>query len=104
MDSLIQYLQKTIEALETLSDSSSPEGEKIDELLDQLFQQKIDLVRVSLNVSSLPYQLAAEAMKQAAAKATLCAKEPARVGEATKAVTGAITKLSKLLDSVMPLG
>jgi len=97
VDILIQDLQKTIAALEALGDS-----EQIDELLDQLFQHKIDLVNATLNTASQPYQHAAQAMKQAAAKAERAAKEPARVDEATAAVAGAVAKLAKLLDSVIP--
>jgi methyl-accepting chemotaxis protein len=100
VDSLIQDLQKTIEALETLSDRPATSGEQIDELLDQLFQQKIDLVGSSLNVSSQPFQQASQAMKQAAAKAVHAVKEPTRVDEMNKAVSDAITKLARLLDSV----
>ena len=103
MDSLIQELQKTIEALETLSDRPATAGEQIDELLDQLFQQKIDLLNASVNVASQPFQLAALAMRQAAVKAARAVKEPARVGEMTSAVADAITKLARLLDSVTHL-
>jgi len=103
VDSLIQDLQKTIEALETLGDRPATAGEQIDELLDQLFQQKIDLVSASLNVSSQPFLQASQAMKQAAAKAVRAVKEPARVGEMAKAVADAITKLARLLDGVTPI-
>jgi len=102
VDNLIQDLQKTIEALETLSDQPATAGEQIDELLDQLFQQKIDLVATTLNVASPPYQQAALAMKQAAGQAARAVKEPAQLAEATGAVAEAITKLAKLLDSVIP--
>ena len=102
MDNLIQDLQKTIEALETLSDRPATAGEQIDELLDQLFQQKIDLVATTLNVSSQPYQHAALAMKQAASKTQRAAKEHAPLGEAAQAVAEAIGKLARLLDSVIP--
>ncbi len=102
MDILIEDLQKTIEALETLSNGPQATGEQIDELLDQLFQHKIDLVSANLNTASQPYQHAAQAMKQAVAKAERAAKEPARLDEAASAVAGAIAKLAKLLDSVIP--
>lgn len=103
MDSLIQDLQKTIEALETLSLTAANEDGKIDELLDQLFQQKIDLVNASLNVSSPPFQQASQAVKQAAAKAEKAVKDAARVGETMGAVAEAIAKLAKLLDNLAPI-
>jgi methyl-accepting chemotaxis protein len=103
VDILIQDLQKTIEALETLSDNPATAGEQIDELLDQLFQHKIDLVNLTLNTSSQPYQHAALAMKQAASKAERAVKEAKQIGEAAAAVTSAVGKLAKLLDSVIPI-
>jgi hypothetical protein len=103
VDILIQDLQKTIEALETLSDNPATAGDPIDELLDQLFQHKIDLVSLTLNTASPPYQHAAQAMKQAAAKAERAVQEPARIDEAAAAVASAIPKLAKLLDSVIPI-
>jgi len=102
VDTLIQDLQKTIEALETLSVSPATAGEPIDDLLDPLFQHKIDLVNATLNVSTQAYQQAAVAMRQAAAKAERAAKEPGRVGEASLAVGEAITKLARLQDSLFP--
>lgn len=102
MDILIQDLQKTIEALETLSENPQTANEAVDELLDQLFQHKTDLVAAPLNTASPPYQQAAQAMKQAAALAALAAKEPARAGEAAQAVALAIGKLARLLDRAAP--
>lgn len=103
MEGLIQDLQKTILALETLSQSSATASEQIDELLDQLFQQKIDLLKASLNLSSAPYQQAAEAMSEAAVKAARAVKEPARIEEMTIAVADAISKLARLLDHAVPI-
>ena len=99
VDSLIQDLQKTIDALETLSDMPATAGEQIDELLDQLFQQKIDLVNATLNVSSQLFLAAAQAMALAASKAVFTVKEPSQVNELAKGVSDAITKLARLLDS-----
>ena len=103
MDSLIQDLQKTIDALETLSEMPTTAGEQIDELLDQLFQQKIDLVNATLNVSSQLFLVAAQAMALAASKAVLTVREPSQVNELVKGVSDAITKLARLLDSVTHL-
>ncbi len=103
MDSLIKDLQKTIEALETLSESPATAVDQIDELLDQLFQQKIDLVNAAPSVSSQPFQQAAKAMQQAAFKAERAVKDPSRLGESTLAVSDAITQLAKLLDSLLPI-
>ena len=100
MDSLIQDLQKTILAVEKLSGSTASASDQLDELLDQLFQQKIDLVNASLNVTSGVYLQAAWAMKDAAGKAELAVQDPAKLVEMEKAIAGAINKLSRLLDHV----
>lgn len=100
MESLIQYLQTTILALETLSDSPEAASGQIEELLDQLFQQKIDLMNASLNTSSVPFQQAAQAMGLAAAKAERAAKDRTRIGDMETAVADAIGKLARLLDNV----
>ncbi len=99
MEKLIFDLQKTIEALETLSESPAAAGDQIDELLDQLFQQKIDLVNATPNAASQPFQHAAQAMRKAAVAAENAARKPSHLGETMSAVSEAITKLAKLLDS-----
>lgn len=103
MENLIQDLQKTISALETMSESPATACEQIDELLDQLFQQKIDLMNASMNVASAPFQQASSAMKQAAGKAERARQDPARLNEMLEAVNDAIGKLAKLLDNVAPI-
>jgi hypothetical protein len=102
MESLIQNLQRTIRALETLSEKKLPEADQVDELLDQLFQQKIDLVNVTVSNASPVYQQAAQAMTQAAARVEKAVKEPSRMDEAIPVVFDAIAKLAKLLNHVMP--
>jgi nitrate reductase assembly molybdenum cofactor insertion protein NarJ len=99
VDSLIQDLQKTILALEKMSESAGTSSEQVDELLDQLFQQKIDLLNARLNPSSSPYQLAAQAMKKAAATASKTPKEPARVQDLIASISDAISKVARLLDN-----
>jgi len=102
MESLIQNLQRTIRALETLSEKKLPEADQVDELLDQLFQQKIDLVNVTVSSSSPVYLQAAQAMSQAATRVEKAVKEPSRTDEAIPVVFDAIGKLAKLLNHVMP--
>ena len=103
MERLIQELQKTILALEKLSESSLPQAEQIDELLDQLFQQKIDLLNVSLNTSSNAFQQVVQAMTQAAAKAGRAVKDHGQVGGMIPVVSDAISKLARLLDQVISI-
>lgn len=98
MENLIQDLQKMITALEQLGHLSQADSEQIDELLDQLFQQKIDLLRVSLNVSSQPFQQTAQAIHQAAAKLDKTVKHPSDIQASISQVQIAVNKLAKLLD------
>jgi hypothetical protein len=102
MESLIQNLQRTIRALETLSEKKLPEADQVDELLDQLFQQKIDLVNINVSNSSPIYQQAVQAMNQAAARVERAVKEPSLTAEAVPVVFDAVGKLAKLLNHVMP--
>lgn len=98
MDNLQQNLQRTIRALETLSEKNPPQAEQADELLDQLFQQKIDLANLNANSSLPAYQQANQAMGQAAARAEKAAKDPGQFRDAIPVVTDAIGKLAKLLN------
>jgi hypothetical protein len=99
MENLLQNLQRTIKALETLSEKGLPPAEQLDELLDQLFQQKIDLQNLNTNTSSTVYQQASQAMGQTASKAEKAAKDTGQVRDLIPAVTDAIGKLAKLLNS-----
>jgi len=100
MDRLTDDIQKTIRAIEALSECSSTASEQIDELLDQLFQQKIDLAGATLNTSSPLYQQAAHSMSAAASKAARAARDPAGTKAMIPVVEEAIGRLAKLLDSL----
>lgn len=99
MESLLQNLQRTIRALETLSEKGLPEAEQVDELLDQLFQQKIDLVNLTTNTATPVYQQANQTVNHAAGRAEKAAKDPSHLKEMIPAVTDAIAELAKLLNS-----
>jgi hypothetical protein len=101
MENLFQNLQRTIKALEILSEKGLPQAEQVDELLDQLFQQKIDLANLSTNPSSPTYQQASHALGLAANRAEKAAKDPAQFRDLIPIVTDAIGKLTKLLNSVV---
>jgi hypothetical protein len=100
MENLNQSLQRTIRALETLSEKGLPQADQVDELLDQLFQQKIDLANLNTNPAAPIYQQASHALSQAAARAEKAAKDPGHLRDMIPAVTDAIGKLTKLLNSV----
>ncbi len=101
MDNLQQSLQRTIRALEALSEKNLPQGDRVEELLDQLFQQKIDLANLNTNTASPVYQQAGQALGLAASRAEKAVKDPGQIKDALAAVTDAIGKLAKLLNHVM---
>ncbi len=101
MENLFHNLQRTIKALEILSDKGLPQAEQLDELLDQLFQQKIDLSNLSPNPSSPAYQQASHALGLAASRAERAAKDPAQLRDLIPIVTDAIGKLTKVLNHVV---
>ena len=103
MDNLIQDVQRTIAALEKLAEAPATASEQIDELLDQLFQQKTDLNNAHLIHSSAQYQQALQAVRQASGKADRASKDPGKVGDMIPAVNNAIVKLAKLLDHLAPI-
>jgi ABC-type transporter Mla subunit MlaD len=98
MENLLQNLQRTIKALETLSDKGLPQADQLDELLDQLFQQKMDLANLNANTSLPVYQQASQAFGQAAAKAEKTVKDNGQIKDMMAAVNDAIGKLTKLLN------
>ena len=100
MDKLTDDIQRTIRALENLSGRASAASEAIDELLDQLFQQKIDLAGSSYSTASAVYQVAVQSMSAAANKAERAVKDPNGIPAMVPVIEDAIGKLARLLDSV----
>lgn len=100
MENLLQNLQRTIKALEILSEKNLPQAEQVDELLDQLFQQKIDLVNLVSSHAGPAYQQASQAFGQAAGRAEKAVKDPAHLRETIPVITDAIGKLARLLNNV----
>ena len=103
MDSLLQELQRTIGALEKLAEKPATASEQLDELLDQLFQQKTDLAKLQLNASIPLYQQALHAVRQAAGKSDRAVKDSGKLGEMVPTVNDAIGKIAKLLDHLAPI-
>lgn len=102
MDKLTEDLQRMIKALDVLNRHPSAASEPIDELLDQLFQQKIDLVGVSLNTAAPLYRQAAQDLAAAITKAERAAKHPSEALALIPSVEGVINRVARLLNSVAP--
>lgn len=99
MENLLQNLQRTIKALETLSEKNLPQSEELDELLDQLFQQKIDLVNFTTNTGSSNYQQTCQSLGQTATRAEKAIKNPAQIEELILAVKDSTGKITSLLNN-----
>lgn len=99
MDKLSDDIQKTIRALENLSARPSNASDQLDELLDQLYQQKLDLAEPAPNPSSALYTHAARSMASAAERAERALREPTGLKGALTAVEEAIARLARLVDS-----
>lgn len=101
MENLIRDLNRTIYALEKLGELAP--SEQVDEWLDQLFQQKIDLAKANLSPHSQALQPAAQAVRQAANKLERALKHKIPLAEQQAIVQDAVIKLSRLLDSAIPM-
>lgn len=100
MDTLLQDLQKSILAMEALSDNPATASEQLDEWLDQLFQFKTDLMNAPINPGSAVYHQAATAMANAAGQLEQIGKDEAKLLNAEQSLADALPKLGKLLDSL----
>lgn len=100
MDKLTEDLKRIINALEVLNEHQAGSFAPIDELLDQLFQQKIDLAGASFNAASPVYKQAARELALATAKAERAAGNPSTAAALMPSVEHAIGRVAKLLDSV----
>jgi hypothetical protein len=100
MDRVTDDLERMIKALESLSNQPATLGEQIDGLLDQLFQQKIDLMGAALNAESPVYQKAARYTGAAATKVEGAATDPSMANAVVPSVEEAIGRIRKLLDAM----
>lgn len=99
MDNLSNELQNAIRALEQVSDHAGVHSDAVYELLDQLYQQKMDLAIASPHVAAPNYKLAVEAIAKAGAKVKSAQRDKNRLEEALHAVSEATGKLNRVLDS-----
>lgn len=90
-----------IRVLESLSNQPATIGGQIDNLLDQLFQQKTDLDGADLNAASPVYQQAARYTAAAARKVEGAATDPSKADAVIPTVEEAIGRVAKLLDAVV---
>lgn len=102
MNQLSEDLQRMIKALETLSEQPGASSAPLDDLLDQLFQQKIDLAGAQLNTASPAYQQAANDLAAASAKAERTIKNPAAAAALIPSIEQAISRVDRLLNDAAP--
>lgn len=98
MDTLNNELQNLIRALEQASAQAGAHGDRVDALLDQLYQQKMDLARAPAQTAALRHKQAREAMHAACSKIKAALRDKNRLGEALHAVVDASAKLNRVLN------
>ena len=98
MDNLGNELQNAIRALEQVSEHAEAHSDVVYELLDQLYQQKVDLVNASPHTATPNYKAAAEAMRTAAFKVKAAQRDKNHLADALRTVSDATGKLNRLLD------
>lgn len=99
MDILSSELQNAIRALEQIADQAGDQGDLVDELLDRLYQQKMDATSTPLHAASPHYKKAVEAMRAAGGKVKSAQRDKGRLAEALSAVSEAAAKLNRVLDN-----
>lgn len=98
MDTLNNELQNLIRALEQASAQAGSHGDRVDALLDQLYQQKMDLAQAAAQTAALRHKQAREAMHAACSKIKASLRDKNRLGDALHAVEDASAKLNRVLD------
>lgn len=99
MDNLNNELQNVIRALEQIGDHAGVHSEAVYELLDQLYQQKMDLANTPPRAAQPNYKQAGEAMRAACAKLKSAQRDKNRLADALQAVSEATGKLNRVLDN-----
>ncbi|BBL69676.1 hypothetical protein [Methylogaea oryzae] len=99
MDNLSSELQNAIRALEQVGDHAGAHSDAVDELLDQLYQQKMDLAGAPPHAASPNYKQAVEAMRAAGAKVKSAQRDKNRLADALRAVSEATAKINRVLDN-----
>lgn len=98
MDAISQHLTRIIKALESLSEKLPSQADAVDELLDQLYQQKMDLNLAGMSHASAPYQAAVQAMKGATASVEGAVRDTSKFDDALVKTADAISKLARLFE------
>lgn len=99
MNNLDSELQNVIRALEQIGDHAGAHSDKLYELLDQLYQQKMDLTAASPHTASPNYKLATDAMRSACGKVKSAQRDKNRLADALRSVSEATGKLNRVLDN-----
>ncbi|MEY2701027.1 MAG: hypothetical protein RIQ52_1782 [Pseudomonadota bacterium] len=98
MDKLTTELQKIIQSLESISSKQSAHADRSDELLDQCFQFKIDLMAASISPNNPAYAPALQSLSAAAGKLSKAARQQLPAEEAFAACEQAGKRLAQLLN------
>lgn len=93
-------LDWTIKNLEALRDMVDPPVEALNEILDELYQLRIDLIEAAIKRDTEKYKKAATAMKKAAKETKESIDDLAKLEKAIEKVAKSIGKAGDLLGKI----
>lgn len=99
--SLNGELQNLIRVLEQIGERAGVHSDMLYELLDQLYQQKMDLTTVALQPTSPHYKQAAESLHCVCGKLKAAQRDKSRLAEALRSVSDVTSKLNRVLDNAV---
>jgi hypothetical protein len=97
MPDLGDELKSMIREMEKLRDSRQPPDDRIVELLDRLYQQKLDLIRARIDSATVKYQHALDALNEAVAGTRDAIQDLAKLEEALRKIAKAVGRLADLI-------
>ena len=98
MPDLGKELQGLIRDMEKLRDSQQPPDDRVLELLDRLCQQKLDLVKARIDSTTVKYQSAFEALKDAADITRGVISDLTKLEDALRKIAKVVGKIADLID------
>lgn len=98
MSDLGKELQNMIREMEKLRDSQQPPDDRVLELLDRLCQQKLDLVRASIDSATGKYRDVFDSLNEAAAATRDAIADLTKLEVALQKIAKVVGRIAKLID------
>lgn len=98
MSDLGKELQNMIRDMERLRDLRQPPDDGLLELLDRLYQQKLDLIKAGIDSATGEYRDLFDALKDAAASTREATSDLTKLEGALNKIAKVVSKIAKLVD------